>query len=49
MWDINVKVTNEQIRETNKQKLRDTDKCSVFQSEVWGGVKGKGGQTYDVT
>ena len=37
MWDIKLKVTNEQTRKTNKQELIDTDNSMVI-------TIGKGGE-----
>lgn len=37
MWDINLKTTNEQIRQTNRN--------SQSQATVWQLREGKGGQT----
>ena len=47
MWDINLKATNEQTRERNKQKLTDTDNSMVVtRGKGRGIVKGKEGQIH---
>ena len=47
MWDIKPKVTNEQTRKINKQKLIDTDKSMVVTRGMgWGAVMSERGQPY---
>lgn len=46
MWDITLKVTNRQTRQTSKQKLTDVDNTVVVTRGEGGGVeKGKGRMT----